>query len=97
MWPPKNSLSVDKIALVTEHYIDDFDAGTDTLQLPIEWTNTVIWNLAAELAHEYGLDKDTRGEIIAMARDKKLTIMHTLDVENASVKFEMDLSGGGYA
>jgi hypothetical protein len=64
VWPVKNPANVDKIVMVTEHYADDFDAATNNLQLPVEWSNALVWNLAADLAYEYGTDTSTAPTVI---------------------------------
>jgi hypothetical protein len=93
VWPAKNPANVDKLFMVCEHYIDDFDGATNHISLPIEYGNALIWNLAVELAYEYGIDRDKRREIKSTAEFKKSTILNAYDVENASFSMARELSG----
>jgi hypothetical protein len=93
VWPAKNPANLDKLFMVCEHYIDDFDGATNHISLPIEYGNALIWNLAAELAYEYGIDRDLRREIKSTAEFKKSTILNAYDVENASFSMARELSG----
>jgi hypothetical protein len=52
-----------------------------------------VWNLAADLAYEYGTDRDTRKELLALAEHKKQLILNAHDVENASFTMARELSG----
>jgi hypothetical protein len=87
VWPVQNGFDVDELHLVTEHYVDDFDAANNDMDFPAEWGNALIWLLAAELSFEYGVDPQTRVQLMRVADSKKLTLLHTMDVENASVMF----------
>jgi hypothetical protein len=91
VWPVKNAFSTDKLVLVTEHYIDDFDLSTDTFALPPEWANALIWRLAWELGFEYGLEEKQLAALKAVADEKKFTLLYQYDVENAPVRFAMDM------
>lgn len=93
VWPVKNPLNVDKLFMVCEHYIDDFDIGTNHISLPVEYGNALIWGLASELSYEYGVDRDLRREIKAIAEDKKDTILNGYDVENASFQMAREMTG----
>lgn len=87
VWPASNSLSTDKLVLVTEHYSDDLDSASNNPQFPAEWANALIWNLAAELAFEYGKPADLRVQLLQIAGQKKTILFETADVENAAVTF----------
>ena len=87
VWPVENATTCDQLILVTEHYPDDFDAGSNNPQFPIEWANALIWNLAMELSFEYGVDARTRTQVAQIAVAKKNTLFDTADRENASVTF----------
>jgi hypothetical protein len=86
VWPTGG---VDKFMLISQPLVDDFDAASNNPQFPIEWSNAIIWNLAAELAPEYGLPLKERMLLKAEAREKLETVLD-YDVENASVIFGRD-------
>jgi len=92
VWPVENSTSCDILVLITEHYPDDLDATSNNPQFPIEWANALIWNLAAELAPEYGVSPRERMALERTAAIKKGTLF-SLDVDNASVSFAPDAMG----
>jgi hypothetical protein len=93
VWPVKNPGNVDKLVLICEHYIQDFDAASNNIALPIEYANALIWNLAADLAYEYGVPPNTRQEVLQIAEHKKLLVLNAYDVENASFTMARELSG----
>jgi hypothetical protein len=93
VWPVKNPISLDKLYIVVNYYADDMDAAADEIGFPIEWANCLTWLLAKELSFEYGVDVQTRNQIVIIAEQKKLTLLNTMDVENASVSFAMDDRG----
>jgi hypothetical protein len=90
VWPAQNSMTCDYINLITEHYVDDFDAASNNPQFPAEWANALIWNLAAELAFEYGLPVKDRQQLLMVAGSKKANLVNSSDLENASVSLEPD-------
>ena len=89
VWPVDGGASWDKLILIAQYYPDDFDAASNNPQFPIEWGNTLVWNLAAELASEYGVPEREQARLWQIA-NFKLNELLDYDVENASVKFEMD-------
>jgi len=90
VWPVDGGASWDKLVFSAQFYADDFDAASDNPEFPIEWGNTLVWGLAAEIAAEYGLPLK---EIAYLERkaEFKLTELLNYDVENADVVFTMDL------
>lgn len=89
VWPVDGGANWDKLILIAQYYPDDFDAASNNPQFPIEWGNTLVWNLAAELASEYGVPEREQARLWQIA-NFKLNELLDYDVENASVKFEMD-------
>jgi hypothetical protein len=53
VWPTSDTVK-DRVMLTTQRPIEDFDASTDNPDYPVEWGNALIWNLAEQLAEEYG-------------------------------------------
>ena len=90
VWPVDGGSNWDKILLSAQFYPDDFDAAGDNPEFPIEWGNTLIWLLAADIAPEYGL---TLAEIayLEAKSEFKLNELLDYDVENASLIIEMDV------
>jgi hypothetical protein len=84
VWPVKNSTSVDKLILITEHYPDDLDASGNNPQFPAEWGNALIWNLALELAPEYAVTGREQAILERRAMMKKAALFGQ-EQENASV------------
>jgi hypothetical protein len=84
VWPAGGG--VDKLVLICQPLVDDFDSASNNPQFPIEWSNAIIWNLAVELAPEYGLPLKERLILKSEAREKLETLLD-YDVENASVIF----------
>lgn len=89
VWPTDGGSSYDKLVLVAQYLPDDFDDQDDTPEFPIEWGNALVWNLAAELASEYGIPEREQGRLWRIA-EHKLEELLSYDVENASVVFAMD-------
>lgn len=89
VWPVDGGANWDKIVLSVHYYPDDFDAAGDNPQFPIEWGNALVWNLAAELASEYGLPEKEQGRLWQIA-EFKLNELLDYDVENASVEFALE-------
>lgn len=74
----------DKLILICQPLVDDFDSASNNPQFPIEWANAIVWNLAVEIAPEYGVSVRDRQALKLEARDKLETVLD-YDVENASV------------
>lgn len=88
VWPA-NQGGDDKLVLICQPLVDDFDAASNNPQFPIEWGNAIVWNLAVEIAPEYGVSVRDRIALKSEARDKLETVLD-YDVENASVVIGMD-------
>lgn len=89
VWPVDGGSKVDKLILIAQYAPDDFDTASNNPQFPIEWGNTLIWKLAAELSSEYGLPEKEQGRLWQIA-EHKMNELLDYDVENASVIFAMD-------
>jgi hypothetical protein len=90
VWPVDGGADWDKLIMIAQYYPDDFDTTTNNPQFPIEWANTIVWNLAAELASEYGVPESEQGRLWRIA-EHKLNELLDYDVENASVEFALDV------
>lgn len=88
VWPA-NAGGDDKLILICQPLVDDFDAASDNPHFPIEWGNAIVWNLAVEIAPEYGVSVRDRLALKAEANGKLETVLD-YDVENASVIIGME-------
>lgn len=52
VWQTASSIN-DFVRFTFERPIEDIDTGTDNLDFPVEWTEAIIYNLAARLADDY--------------------------------------------
>jgi hypothetical protein len=90
VWPALNTLTTDKLVFVSRHYSDDFSASTDNPEFPVEWANALIWQLACEIAPEYGVPYLERRELERLAMQKKNTALNVQDRENVSISFGVE-------
>ncbi len=89
VWPVNGGKTWDKIIMIANILPDDFDAGGDNADFPIEWSNCLVWGLAAELASEHGISEREQARIWSTA-EFKLSELMAYDTEDASVLFAMD-------
>ena len=87
--PDTYSQSNLELHLVVQMPLNDLALSTDIPDFPNEWMNTLVWNLADQLAIEYGVPMNYRQEIMqrAMAYKDQLT---DWDVEATSTYFMPD-------
>lgn len=89
VWPVDGGKNWDKLVMSAQYAADDFDTAADNPEFPIEWANTLVWNLAAELASEYGIPEREQGRLWRIA-EHKLNELLSYDVENADVIFAVE-------
>lgn len=89
VWPVDGGASWDKIVMSAQFMPDDFDIASNNPEFPVEWSNVLVWSLAAELASEYGTPEREQGRLWSIA-EKKLQDLLDFDVENADVSFALD-------
>lgn len=83
VWPaPPDSLSAMKFTWLRT--IGDFLTAADTPDFPQEWVNALTWNLAEQLAPEYGVGQVRSAEIARMAA-KSLATVQGFDREPESI------------
>jgi hypothetical protein len=71
---PRPDAATQAATSVVIHYqamYDDMDSDSNTLALPPEWTEAVIYGLAVRLAPEYGLSINERQQLKLEAREFK--------------------------
>lgn len=76
----------DFIIITAQREIEDFNTLADTADLPQEWMEPIVWNLAARIMFDYGIDKVTRDDISSIAAGF-LEIVMAFDQEAASICF----------
>lgn len=60
----------------------DFNSGTDSIDFPIEWAETLAFGLASRLCYDYGIDK-TKSELIKRTADEMLRNLKGYDREES--------------
>jgi len=90
VWPVDGGADWDKLVMSAQYYPDDFDAASDNPEFPVEWGEPLVYGLADRLAPESGLTIRERALLKAEATEK-LEAALDWDVENADVRFELDL------
>jgi hypothetical protein len=91
VWPTGNSSYTD-LVMQCQFHASDMDASTDNPDFPIEWGNALIFNLAHDLATEYGISREERIDLYTIGQGK---LKQALDfnVENANVILTMQADG----
>lgn len=93
LWPsPPDVFSVFEFTWLRP--IQDFDVAGDTPDLPQEWISTLVYNLAIEMAPEYGVPQDVYA-MVKSAAAEKLDRLMGWDREDQSVQFGVDFSQMG--
>ena len=70
--------------------MDDVNTGSQVPDFPAEWMNTLVWNLADQLAIEYSVPANHRQEIAMRAKTYQDQLCDW-DVEATSTFFQADL------
>jgi hypothetical protein len=96
--PNTSTVSNYELHFVYQRPIYDITTAQAIIDFPNEWMNVLVWNLADQLAIEYGVPANSRQEIAQRASAYKEQLMDW-DVEEASVFFrpnaQMTYHGGG--
>ena len=87
-WPAPNTAK-DTLLFTAKMPIEDFDASTDTPDLPQEWLRALGWNLADEQALEYEIPADRHARISVKAEQTKY-LVEAWDHEPESVYMQPD-------
>jgi len=91
MWPTPDTSLVAGTAVVITYTAPffKFDSGTDTADIPQEWYNAVIYQLAHVLSDEFSLPLDDRGWLEKQAGKRLATALSMAD-EGTSLFFYPD-------
>jgi len=79
------------IMITWRRMIEDFSTAANNPDLPQEWLDTIIYNLAISLAHEYDVPAKKMATLKVLA-DEYLNTMETWDREPESVFFGVNFS-----
>lgn len=88
LWPTPD-LATDVVRFWYSRPLEDFDAGTNNPDLPIEWGEALIYGLADRLSTLYQLPSERR-QWIKLEAKEKLAEAQNYDVEPVSVFFQPD-------
>lgn len=94
LWPVPNDTS-SAVKFTWYRPIEDFDTAGNTPDFPQEWLMTCIWNLALQLAPEYGVAGETYAQIEKHAV-LSLELAMGFDKEPESAYFGVDFTQMGY-
>lgn len=79
IWPaPDATAGTLKFTYIAQ--IDDMDANADNLDLPTEWYEAVVYNLADRFAEEFGLTNSPLGQRVALKAMEKFEDVKAFDV-----------------
>jgi len=88
--PNYNAASQYELHVMAQQPIEDINYGMQVPNFPNEWLNTLVWNLADQLAIEYSVPNNHRQEIAARAKTYRDQLTDW-DVESTSTFFQADL------
>ena len=87
--PDTNSQTNLQLHIVAQMPLNDMTLATDIPDFPNEWMNCLVWNLADQLALEYGVPMNARQEISQRATAYR-TQLDDWNVEVSSTFFQPD-------
>jgi len=85
IWPTPDS-SNSTISIIYQRPFEYFTNGTDVLDMPEEWYNTVIYKLAVLLAPAWGIPLQARQQLRAEAKEMLDSVL-SMGGEDASIYF----------
>jgi hypothetical protein len=92
--PDANAQTNIQLHIVVQLPLDDLGSALDVPDFPNEWMNCLVWNLADQLALEYGVPMNSRQEIGQRAGAYK-ALLSDWDVESSSTFFSPDFRSTG--
>lgn len=90
VWQTANSVN-DIVRITFERPIEDIDIGDDNLDFPVEWTEAIVYNLAARLADDYDAPAIKVQTVNAKA-DRFLDDLLGFDEEMESLNLQPDFN-----
>ena len=88
--PDYNTATTYVLYFVCQQPMEDINTGSQTPDFPTEWMNTLVWNLADQLAIEYSVPQNHRAEIAQRAKMYQDQLCDW-DVEATSTFFQADM------
>lgn len=94
MWPTPDSTAASgsTVTIVYQRPTEYVDTSSNTLDVPEEWLNAIIYNLASRLAPEWGTPLPDR-EALEMTAEKLLSRVLDYGSEDGSLYFQVDRQG----
>ena len=86
LWPTATDNTI-RIIFTAVTAIEDYDIASNTSDFPQEWEETIVYNLAVRLAHEYSVTGQRLVELKTIA-DEMLDNLKGWDQEPVSVYFQ---------
>lgn len=87
VWPGSGSVR-NLVWFTYERAIEDFDQTTNTPDFPIEWGETLVWNLAVRLGPQYGMKATAKAQALKPMADEMLALLLSFDEDENSVFFQ---------
>lgn len=95
IWPtPNNALDTLNISYTRE--IQDFDTASDNADFPVEWLETITYNLAVRVAPAFGMSLSKVNPDLIQLATSTLAEMRSWDSENGSVFIVPDYRWDSY-
>jgi hypothetical protein len=91
VWPEPESANI-RLRLSCVFPVEDYDASSNTSDLPQEWLDALMWNLAYRLTPSYGTPTLDRQTIREMAIATRTAVMN-FDTERVMVEVQPDMMG----
>lgn len=85
IWPIITATTSDTIRMTVKTEVEDFDTAANTADFPTEWLRALKFNLAVELAPEYG--KEVGPTLATLAGTSKMSVLDWDREKNVSVYF----------
>lgn len=93
LWPVKATITTESVRFTYERTIEDFDASTDNADLPQEWLETLIYNLAVRLGPRWQAVGPTSFAKVEAQAGGLLAAMLASDQEDASIYLQPSWQG----
>ena len=94
--PDVNTSTYKALHLVVQLPLNDLNSALEIPNFPNEWMNCLVWNLADQLALEYGVPMNARQELTQRAEAYR-SLLTDWDVETTSTFFTPDYRSVGYS
>lgn len=91
LWPAPSTQAVASytINLTYMRRMADMDANTNDLDMPQEWLETIVWNLAKRLMTQYPVNDPNLAVMVVSTADQLMADLLAFDNEPASIFLQM--------